>query len=147
MLFRSFPNDIMNYKMYMGEFLMSIRRTNENLVNFGTDVKQARKAMGLSRKKLAEMVDIVPRYLANIENSGTLPSLPIFCDLVKVCHLSVEQYFFPENQKLANLDRERIIHKLDECPERYLPIVEATIDGIIRINKTEVQDGPESISI
>ena len=44
---------------------------------FGADVKEARKAKNLARKDLAEKVNIDTRYLANIENEGTIPSLPV----------------------------------------------------------------------
>lgn len=44
---------------------------------FGADVKEARKAKNLVRKDLAEKVNIDTRYLANIENEGTIPSLPV----------------------------------------------------------------------
>ena len=40
---------------------------------FGADVKAARKAKHLTRKVLAEIVGIEWRYLANIENKGTIP--------------------------------------------------------------------------
>ena len=47
---------------------------------FGADVKEARKAKNLARKDLAEKVNIDTRYLANIENEGTIPSLhPTAC--------------------------------------------------------------------
>ena len=36
--------------------------------SFGDDLKAARKALDLTRNKLAEAVGIDPRYLANIEN-------------------------------------------------------------------------------
>ena len=63
---------------------------------FGADVKAARKAKHLTRKVLAEIVGIEWRYLANIENKGTIPSLPVVIQLIKVCGLPVEQYFNPE---------------------------------------------------
>ena len=44
---------------------------------FGADVKAARKAKQLSRSALADMIHCDSRYLANIENEGTLPSLPV----------------------------------------------------------------------
>ena len=49
---------------------------------FGADVKAARKARRLARKALAEMVGIEWRYLANIENKGTIPSLPVVIQLI-----------------------------------------------------------------
>ena len=42
---------------------------------FGADVKEARKVKQLSRKTLAEQVNIDWRYLANLENDDTIPSL------------------------------------------------------------------------
>ena len=51
---------------------------------FGADVKAARKAKRLARKTLAEMVHIESRYLAKIENEGTMPSLPVVILLIKL---------------------------------------------------------------
>ena len=45
---------------------------------FGADVKEARKAKNLARKDLAEKVNIDTRYLANIENEGTIPSCLLY---------------------------------------------------------------------
>ena len=58
---------------------------------FGADVKAARKAKQLSRSALADMIHCDSRYLANIENEGTLPSLPVVIQLIKICGLPVER--------------------------------------------------------
>lgn len=50
---------------------------------FGADVKAARKAKQLSRSALADMIHCDSRYLANIENEGTLPSLLVVIQLIK----------------------------------------------------------------
>ena len=39
---------------------------------FGSDVKAARQAKRISRKAMAEKVNIDWRYLANIENEGAM---------------------------------------------------------------------------
>ena len=49
---------------------------------FGADVKAARKVRCLARKVLAEMVGIEWRYLANIENKGTIPSTETYFTLL-----------------------------------------------------------------
>lgn len=103
----------------------------------GNDIKEARKALGLSRKDLAEKVGIDPRYLANIENSGNLPSVPILYELVKICKLPIEHYFFPEADDKNSEQRKRTNHKLSLCPEQYLPIIEGAIDGAIKIDEVE----------
>lgn len=116
---------------------MSKIRSSINFANLGEDIKEARKAMGMSRRRLAEMVNIAPRYLANIENSGSLPSLPIFFELVRVCRLSVERYFYSQIKDQDSPLRKRTLIKFNQCPERYLSIVEATIDGILRLEQKE----------
>lgn len=103
---------------------------------FGADVKAARSAKHLSRKTLAEIVNIDSRYLANIENEGTIPSLPVIIQLIKVCGLPVEQYFNPEVMREESAQRQRISHKLKLCPERYLTVIEGALDGALKTEKS-----------
>lgn len=100
--------------------------------SFGADVKAARKATHLSRKPMAEIINIYPRYLVNIENDSTIPSLPVIIQLIKVCGLPVERYFNPEVMREESSQRQRISHKLKLCPEQYLPIIEGAIDGVLK---------------
>lgn len=82
---------------------------------FGADVKAARKAKQLSRSALADMIHCDSRYLANIENEGTLPSLPVVIQLIKICGLPVERYFNPELMREESAERQRVSHKLQLC--------------------------------
>ena len=91
--------------------------------------------VAVTRKVLAEIVGIEWRYLANIENKGTIPSLPVVIQLIKVCGLPVEQYFNPEIIRGDSEQRQRVSHKLKLCPEQYLPIVEGAIDGALKIKQ------------
>ena len=106
---------------------------------FGADVKAARKH--LTRKTLAEMVGIEWRYLANIENKGTIPSLPVIIQLIKVCGLPVERYFNPEVMREESAQRQRVSHKLKLCPEHYLPVIEGAIDGALKIKQSAKETG------
>ena len=103
---------------------------------FGDDVKAARIAKHLSRKTLAEIVNIDSRYLANIENEGTIPSLPVIIQLIKECGLPVERYFNPEVMREESSQRQRISHKLKLCPEQYLTIIEGALDGALKIENS-----------
>jgi len=103
---------------------------------FGADMKKARKALGYTQKSFAEEIGIDPRYLANIENSGALPSLPVFYEIVKLCKLPVERYFHPETESACeSQERSRTSLKLQVCPEKYLPIVEGAIDAAIKLTE------------
>ena len=107
---------------------------------FGADVKAARKAKQLSRSALADMIHCDSRYLANIENEGTLPSLPVVIQLIKICGLPVERYFNPELMREESAERQRVSHKLQLCPEEYLPIRNELTD---EWKKRGVQKGKE----
>lgn len=100
---------------------------------FGADVQQAREAVKMSRRVLAEKVGIDPRYLANIELCGTIPSVPVVMQLIRICKLPAERYFNPELLREDSEQRQRTSHKLQLCPEKYLPIVEGVIDGAIKL--------------
>ena len=108
---------------------------------FGADVKAARIAKHLSRKTLAEIVNIDSRYLANIENEGTILSLPVIIQLIKECGLPVERYFNPEVMREESAQRQRISHKLKLCPEQYLTIIEGALDGALKIENSADETG------
>ena len=105
--------------------------------NFGADVQQAREVVGMSRRELAERVGIDPRYLANIELCGTIPSVPVVMQLIRLCKLPAERYFNPGLIREDSEQRQRTSHKLQLCPEKYLPIVEGVIDGAIKLNEID----------
>ena len=102
---------------------------------FGSDVKATRQAKRISRKAMAEKVNIDWRYLANIENEGAIPSLPVIIQLIKICGLPVERYFNPEIMREESALRQRVSHKLKLCPEEFLPVIEGAIDGAIQIQQ------------
>ena len=102
---------------------------------FGEDVRAAREALGLTIKALAEQINIDPRYLSEIELKPVIPSIPVILQLVRVCRLPIERYFNPELVGEDSAQRQRVSHKLKLCPEKYLPIVEATIDGAIKLEE------------
>lgn len=103
---------------------------------FGQDAKAARKARNLTRQAVADMIHIDSRYLATIENEGIIPSLPVLIQIIRICGLPVERYFFPDAMFAESMQRQRIIHKIKLCPEGYLTIIEGALDGAIRMNES-----------
>ena len=102
---------------------------------YGAAIKAGRKKQNESRNKAGSDMFLSPRYLANIENDGTIPSLPVIIQLIKVCGLPVERYFNPEVIREESAQRQRVSHKLKLCPEEFLPIIEGAIDGAIQIQQ------------
>jgi transcriptional regulator with XRE-family HTH domain len=62
---------------------------------FGVIVKSARQANGMTQLQLAEKLQITPRYLKAIENSGRKPSFDLFIRIVHELDISVEEILYP----------------------------------------------------
>lgn len=97
---------------------------------FGQAIKEARNVKGLSRNQLADMMNITPRYIASIENSGQHPSLQIFYELVTILDVSVDQFFFPNKETEKSTQRRQLESLLDEMGDKDLTIMTATAKGI-----------------
>jgi transcriptional regulator with XRE-family HTH domain len=96
----------------------------------GQAIKDARNAKGLSRNELADMMNIAPRYIASIENSGQHPSLQIFYELVTILDVSVDEFFFPNKEIEKSTQRRQLDTLLDEMDDKDLIIMTATANGI-----------------
>ena len=97
---------------------------------FGQAIKEARKAKGISRNQLADRLNIAPRYIASIENSGQHPSLQIFYELVTFLDISVDQFFFPVKTPDKTTQRRQLDELLNGVDETDLVIVIDTVKGI-----------------
>lgn len=102
---------------------------------FGQTIKAARMAKGESRKNVSDDMNISPRYLANIENKGQQPSLQIFYELVTRYHISVDQFFFPNETADKTTRRRQLDTLLDDLSEGGLHIVTETAKAVIDTEK------------
>lgn len=96
----------------------------------GQAIKEARNAKEISRNQLADMMNIAPRYIASIENSGQHPSLQIFYELVTILDVSVDQFFFPDKETNKSSQLRQLESLLDEMDGKDLVIMTATAKGI-----------------
>lgn len=96
----------------------------------GQAIKDARNSKGMSRNQLADKMNIAPRYIASIENSGQHPSLQIFYELVTILDVSVDQFFFPNKETEKTTQRRQLESMLDEMDSKDLIIMTATAKGI-----------------
>lgn len=88
---------------------------------FGAAIKAARNECGESRKVVSDALYISPRYLANIENKGQQPSLQVFYELVTRYHISVDQFFFPNNAAGKTTQRRQLDTLLDGIGHSFTP--------------------------
>jgi transcriptional regulator with XRE-family HTH domain len=97
---------------------------------FGRAIKKAREDRGWTRERLAQEVDLAPRYIMSIENKVQHPSFQVFYDLVTLFDISVDQFFYPLKDIGKTTLRRQLDSQLDKLDETDLIIVAATATGI-----------------
>ena len=120
--------------LWYEENIEQINKEKFDFKAFGQAIKAARKAKGISRNQLADTLNIAPRYIASIENSGQHPSLQILYELVTLLDVSVDQFFFPEREQEKSTRRRQLDTMLDTMSETDLKIMSATAKGIEEAN-------------
>lgn len=61
----------------------------------GEAIRAARMRKGLTQEALAELLDITPIHLKNIESSRRKPSVPLLFSLMELLDFSVDALVFP----------------------------------------------------
>ena len=65
----------------------------------GESIRAARMRKGLTQEALAELLDITPIHLKNMESSRRNPSVPLLFEMMELLDLSVDALVFPERQE------------------------------------------------
>lgn len=99
---------------------------------FGQAIKASRTARGMSRNELGDIMNIAPRYIASIENSGQHPSLQVFYELVTLFNISVDQFFFPNKCTEKTTQRRQLDSLLDHMDSDDLTVLTATAKAILQ---------------
>ena len=99
-------------------------------VEIGTRIKEKRRNCKYTREKLAELVDISPQFLANIESGKKGMS---FLTLIKLCEcLGVScDYVILGKEPVER--QGRIYELLDNVDEKYIPLLETILDDALHL--------------
>jgi len=102
----------------------------------GQAIKTAREGKGWTREFVAEILDLAPRYIMSIENTGQHPSFQVFYELVTLFDISVDQYLFPDKPVKRNTRRRQLDKMLDGMNKSDLIVVTATAKGLQEAKNT-----------
>lgn len=61
----------------------------------GDAIRAARMKKGITQEHLAELLDITPIHLKNIEGSRRKPSVPLLLEMMELLDFSVDALVFP----------------------------------------------------
>jgi len=97
---------------------------------FGGAVKKARRAKGLTQEKLAELIDITPMHVKQLESERRNPSVAVLFRLVSVLDFSLDSLFSGTDDELQDL-KDKISLCLERCNIHELQIAYATIEAML----------------
>ena len=92
---------------------------------------------GWTQEYLAQLVDHTPRSIMYMENRGQHPSLNIFFKIVTLLDISVDKFFYPNEQSDESERRKHIDRMLNGMDEKELIIIEGAAEGIRKARETE----------
>lgn len=98
-------------------------------VILGERVKQGRKANNLTREKLAELIDVSPRFLAEVESGKVGVSLQTLKSISLTLSLSTDYLLGLDNENKLN-QLEVIYNQLTNVDERFLPLISTIVNEL-----------------
>lgn len=107
-----------------------------NIDKLGSILKAARKAKGLTREQLAEIINISPRYLMSIENENKKPSYNLLFKLVRELGISADTIFYPERDS-NNSEQENLIRLISLCDTYEIDVATATVKALLKGKNTK----------
>jgi len=100
----------------------------------GSAIKSARLEKNLTQEGLAEIIDITPMHMKQIESERRKPSVDVLFRIVYALDFSLDS-LFSTNKNESNELRDKINFCLNQCNEYKLRVVYATAKALLRKEK------------
>ena len=113
--------------------------------SIGKKIKDQRIRKKFSQEKLAELVDVTPSYISNLESGNRVASLPTMLDIVNVLDLSFDYLMLDDlmlNSSEIKIDKNliefrNILEELDdkEIIKEYIIYCKGIANSMIEIKR------------
>ena len=91
----------------------------------GETIRTARMKKGLTQECLAEMLDITPIHLKNIEGSRRLPSVPLLFQMMELLDFSVDALVLTERESAPAIHTDGLTEREAEALARLVDAMKA----------------------
>ncbi len=97
----------------------------------GKQIKRLRARLKLTQDKLAEKVNISPKYLSNIERGLENPTLDTFLRLAKCLNVELGEIFLPDIDLNSKTLNKKIKNLINETNEEQLYLVMRLLQAVL----------------
>lgn len=102
----------------------------------GELIKRKRLERKLTQEQTAELVGCNTQYYKNLENGCGMPSVPMFCRIMRALNISADDYIYP-NKNSSLPVYQSLLHLLTQCDKHKLSVLHATAEALLRDDNTE----------
>ena len=104
------------------------RKEYNDWKNFGLRVKDNRLKLGLSREKLAEMINRSDVYLFSLEKGDNSCSVHTLHEIRNALHVSADDLLYGDKvEEKTYKDKEILQNIIDRCDEKELKVIKDVI--------------------
>ena len=89
----------------------------------GEAIRTARMRKGLTQEALAELLDITPIHLKNMESSRRKPSVPLLFEMMELLDFSVDALVFPDREGGGAIRTAGLTEEEREAVERLVDVM------------------------
>ncbi len=122
-----------------------VEKINMEMKTIGKKIKDQRIRKNISQEKLAELIDVTPSYISNLESGNRIASLPTMLDIVNVLDLSFDFLMLDDmiaNSKEIKIDKnlaefKNILEELEDKQliQEYLIYCKGIANSMLEIKK------------
>ena len=109
---------------------------DEKIKDVGSRIRDARKAKHLSQYELAEMIDISPSHMSDIENGKKIIGINIFMRLTEALQVSADWLLRTDIPQVASIHNGELSDVLSDCT----PTEAQSIIKMIKEMKTVIRE-------
>lgn len=100
---------------------------------FGELIKKVRLDKRLTQEEVAERINCHPQYYKNLENGKGMPSIQVFCKIMRILNISADSYVYPNRNQNSPIYQE-IVQLMGNFGDYELSVLLATAEALS--NKT-----------
>jgi len=102
---------------------------NFDAKELGAAIKNARLENNLTQERLAEIINITPVHIKQLESGSRKPSIDVLYRLARALNFSIDAIFFPEKADDRDLQH-KVERRLSNCSTHELQVIYATITAL-----------------
>lgn len=96
------------------------------------NLKEKRKALGLTQYELAEKLNVEDKYISRLETGTSTPSFALLETLTKVLQTNMADFFTEEDLSTKEELIKNINKQLARANTEHLRIIAKMIDGVLK---------------